>query len=212
MNAIQIRHTLHAHPELSGQEAGTSAFIVEQLRSLGIQKIHTGFSPHAVVAEIEGQEVGKTLLFRSELDALPIQEINEFAHKSLIDNVSHKCGHDGHSATMLAFAQKLQQQKLKKGKVLLFFQSAEETADGAKAALDSGFFDQFSIDYAFAYHNIPGSPLGAVLCKSGTFTPCVESLLIDLMGKNCHASDPVRCVCGPMTHSGPMLTCPSMTA
>ena len=192
IDPIQIRHTLHAHPELSGKEAWTSAFIVEQLQNLGIKKIHTGFSPHAIIAEIEGQEVGKTILFRSELDALPIQEIKDFDHKSQINGVSHKCGHDGHSATLLAFAQKLMQQKLKKGTVLLFFQSAEETAEGAKAALDSGIFDQFSIDYAFAYHNIPGSPLGAVLCKSGTFTPCVESLSIELIGKNCHASEPAK--------------------
>lgn len=192
MNPISVRHTLHAHPELSGEESKTAAFIVEQLRLLGIEKIHTGFAQHCIVAEIEGQEAGKTLLFRCELDALPIQEINDFAHKSKKDGVSHKCGHDGHSATLLAFAQKLQQQKLKRGKVLLFFQSAEETAVGAKKALDSGFFDQFSIDCAFAYHNLPRFPLGTVVCKKGIFTPCVESLSIELIGKNCHASEPAN--------------------
>lgn len=192
LNAIQLRHQLHAHPELSGQEACTSAFIVEQLKKIGVTKIHTGFSQHSILAEIEGQNKGKTLLFRCELDALPIQEANTFDHRSTINGVSHKCGHDGHSATMLAFAQKLLDNPINKGKILLFFQSAEETGAGAKAAIESGIFLQFSIDYAFAYHNLPSFPLGAVLCKAGIFTPSVESFKIELIGKNCHASQPAN--------------------
>lgn len=187
-----IRHQLHAHPELSGQEAWTSAFIVEQLRKIGVSKIHTGFSQHSILAEIDGQNEDKTLLFRCELDALPIQEVNTFDHRSTINGVSHKCGHDGHSATMLAFAQKLLQNPLKNGKILLFFQSAEETGAGAKAAIESGIFKQFSIDYAFAYHNLPSFPLGAVLCKTGIFTPSVESFCVTFSGKNCHASQPAN--------------------
>lgn len=179
LNVLQLRHQLHAHPELSGQEVWTSAFIVEQLRKIGISKIHTDFSQHSILAEIDGQNEGKTLLFRCELDALPIQEANTFEYRSTVNGVSHKCGHDGHSATMLAFAQKLMQHPLpngsgcaiSKGKVLLFFQSAEETGAGAKAAIESGIFKQFPIDYAFAYHNLPSFPLGAVLCKAGIFTP-----------------------------------------
>jgi amidohydrolase len=195
-NSIQIRHQLHTHPELSGQEAWTSAFIIEQLKKLGITKIHTGFSQYSIIAEIDGQSAGKTLLFRCELDALPIQEANTFAHRSIHTGISHKCGHDGHSATMLAFAEKLMQQQSKhkhsKGKVLLFFQSAEETGAGAKAAIASGVFEQFSIDYAFAYHNLPSFPLGTVLCKQGIFTPSVESFCVALLGKPCHASQPAN--------------------
>ena len=186
-----IRHQLHAHPELSGQEAWTSAFIVEQLKKIGVTKIHTGFSQHSILAEIEGQNEGKTLLFRCELDALPIEEANTFAHRSTKKGVSHKCGHDGHSATMIAFAQKLLQNPIKKGKILLFFQS-EETGAGAKAAIESGIFKQFSIDYAYAYHNLPSFPLGAVMCKAGIFTPSVESFKIEFIGKNCHASQPAK--------------------
>ncbi len=189
-NPIHLRHHLHAHPELSGEEIETSKFVVEQLKKMGVSKIHTGFSQHSILAEINGKEVGKTLLFRCELDALPIQEANNFAHKSLHLGVSHKCGHDGHTATMLAFSQKLLEKPLKKGKILLFFQSAEETGVGAKAALESGFFDQFSIDYTFAYHNLPTFPLGEIVCKSGIFTPSVESFSVELIGKKCHASKP----------------------
>ncbi|MBL7817072.1 MAG: amidohydrolase [Saprospiraceae bacterium] len=192
LNTIQLRHQIHAHPELSGQESWTSAFIVEQLKKLGVTKIHTGFSQYSIVAEIDGQKAGKTLLFRCEIDALPIQETNTFAHRSTITGISHKCGHDGHTATMLAFAEKLIQYPLSNGKVLLLFQSAEETGAGAKAAIESGFFKQFSIDYAFAYHNLPSFPLGSVLCKEGIFTPSVESFCVELLGKPCHASQPAN--------------------
>jgi amidohydrolase len=192
LNVLQLRHQLHAHPEISGQEAWTSAFIVEQLREIGVSKIHTGFSQHSILAEIDGQNAGETLLFRCELDALPIQEANTFDHRSTINGVSHKCGHDGHSATMLAFAQKLMQHPLRNSKVLLFFQSAEETGAGAKAAIESGIFKQFDIDYAYAYHNLPSFPLGAVLCKAGIFTPSVESFEVAFIGKNCHASQPAN--------------------
>jgi amidohydrolase len=197
LDIIQLRHELHAHPELSRQEVWTSAFIIEQLKKIGVTKIHTGFSQHSILAEISGQNDGKTLLFRCELDALPIQEANNFEHRSTINGVSHKCGHDGHAATMLAFAQKLIQSAPKesgcaisKNTVLLLFQSAEETGEGAKAAIESGIFDQFSIDFAYSYHNIPSSPLGTILCKAHIFTPSVESFKVVLEGKNCHASQP----------------------
>jgi amidohydrolase len=200
LNTTQLRHQLHAHPELSGQEAWTSAFVIEQLKKIGVSKIHTGFSQHSILAEIEGQKTGKTLLFRCELDALPIQEANTFAHRSTINGVSHKCGHDGHAATMLAFAQKLMNTPLpivsgssiSKNTILLLFQSAEETGEGAKAAIESGVFKQFSIDFAYSYHNIPSSPLGAILCKENIFTPSVESFNLVLEGKNCHASEPAK--------------------
>ena len=192
IDTIQIRHELHAHPELSGHEVWTSDFIVKQLQKLGVSKIHTGFSQQSIVAEIDGQKAGMTLLFRCELDALPIQEANSFAHRSSQQGISHKCGHDGHSASMLAFAQKLVVNPPKSGKILLFFQSAEETGAGAKAAIESRFFQQYSIDYAFAYHNLPSFPMGTVLCKAGVFTPSVESFCLKLIGKNCHASQPAN--------------------
>jgi amidohydrolase len=190
IDTIQIRHQLHSHPELSGHEVWTSNFIVKQLRKLGISKIHTGFSQQSIVAEIDSQKAGMTLLFRCELDALPIQEANSFPHRSTQVGISHKCGHDGHSASMLAFAQKLTLNPPQSGRILLFFQSAEEIGTGAKSAIDSHFFQQYSIDYAFAYHNSPSFPIGTVLCKVGIFTPSVESFCLRLIGVNCHASQP----------------------
>lgn len=187
-----IRKYLHANPELSGFEEKTSQFVIEHLRELGVQKIHHGFSMYSVLAEIDGKKEGKTILFRCELDALPIQELNTFEHQSKISGISHKCGHDGHMAIMLAFAKKLMQNPPERGKILLFFQSAEETGQGAKGAIDSGIFNQFQIDYALSLHNFPDFPLGSIILKKGILTPTVESMNLKLMGKTSHAAEPAK--------------------
>lgn len=191
-SATEFRRCIHANPELSRLEKNTSAYVVSELKKLGITKIHQGFSMHSILAEIDGMENGPTILFRCELDALPIQEDNDFEYKSIHEGISHKCGHDGHAATMFRFAQKLMENPLKKGKILLFFQSAEEIGAGAKDAIESGIFEQFKIDYAFAYHNIPNFEIGEVLIKNGLFTPCVESGVFELIGKTSHAAEPSK--------------------
>ncbi|MEK7722937.1 MAG: amidohydrolase [Acidobacteriota bacterium] len=189
---IQIRQKLHQHPELSGKELVTSRYVVEQLRNLGITEIHTDFAQHSVLAVIRSPHLGKTILFRSELDALPIAEANNFEHQSLQIGISHKCGHDGHITTLLALAHRFTENPPEKGTILLLFQSAEEVGTGAKEVLDSKILEKFNIDFVFAYHNLPGHPLGLTMCKSGTFTPSVESFNATLIGKNCHASEPQK--------------------
>jgi amidohydrolase len=191
---VRFRQQLHRNPELSALEINTNALIIKQLREFGFEKIYTGFSMYSILVEIDGKNAGPTVLFRCDMDALPIQEENDFEYRSSIPNVSHKCGHDGHSTIMLRFAEKLVQNPPAKGKVLLFFQSAEEIGAGAKAALESGFLDQFKIDYAFALHNIPGFELGKVLVKKGLFTPCVESGVFNLKGKTSHAAEPQKSI------------------
>ncbi|HET7361900.1 MAG TPA: amidohydrolase, partial [Salinimicrobium sp.] len=186
---LEIRKYLHQFPELSGKERATSAFISEKLREFGASKIHRNFSEHSIIAEYDFGKPGKTVLFRCELDALPIQEINSFSHKSVKKQVSHKCGHDGHMVIMLGLAKKLFSAKLP-GKVLLLFQSAEENGNGARAILRSKKLKEFDIDVIFALHNIPGHAMGDVLCKPGNFTPSVESLDINLYGKTSHAGMP----------------------
>ncbi len=190
--ATEFRHHIHANPELSTFEKKTSSYVISELKKLGITKIHQGFSMYSVLAEVDGMESGPTILFRCELDALPIQEDNRFAHRSTQTGVSHKCGHDGHAATMFRFAQKLMENPLKRGKILLFFQSAEEIGAGAKDAIESGIFTQFKIDYAFAYHNFAGFPIGTIIAKKGLFTPCVESGVFELTGKTSHAAEPSK--------------------
>lgn len=190
--ATEFRQHIHANPELSAVEKNTSEYIVSELTKLGIKKIYQGFSMYSILVEIDGNEAGPTILFRCELDALPIQEQNDLAYRSTKKSISHKCGHDGHAATMFRFAQKLIEKPLKKGKTLLFFQSAEETGAGAKAAIESGIFNQFEIDYAFAYHNFPSFPMGEIIAKNGLFTPCVESGVFELIGQTSHAAEPLK--------------------
>ena len=191
-NTIDVRKHIHANPELSGLEMNTSKFIFKTLKELGFNKFHQGFSMYSFVVEINGKESGSTLLFRCELDALPIYEKNNLPHSSIHEGISHKCGHDGHIAIMLDFAQKLITNPILKGKILLFFQSAEETGAGARGAIESGIFDQFSIDYAFALHNMPGFPMSSILAKENQFTPCVESGIFELIGHTSHASEPQK--------------------
>lgn len=191
-NITDFRKYIHANPELSGFEKNTSEYVVEALRKLGISKIYQGFSMYSFMAEINGKEEGSTILFRCELDALPIHEGNDLPYRSIHQGISHKCGHDGHMATMLRFAQKLIENPILKGKILLFFQSAEETGAGARGAIESGIFNQFLIDYAFALHNMPSFPMGSILTKEHLFTPCVESGIFELIGKTSHASEPQK--------------------
>lgn len=187
---IKIRKYLHQNPEISNREIQTAKFIVEQLNKFGVEKIHSGFSQNSLIAEVSPHSEGKTILFRCELDALPIEEKNEFDYSSKVDGVSHKCGHDGHMTIMLGLAKALLKNQPEHGKFLLLFQSAEETGKGAKAVLESGFLDQFDIDFTVALHNVPGFPLSSIICKEDVFTPSVESINIELIGRTSHAGEP----------------------
>lgn len=195
MNLAAVRHFLHQYPELSGKEFKTSAFIATQLRKLEVQLVHDQIADTGVLGIIHGKEKGKTVLFRSELDALPIEEKTlEIPYKSLQKGVSHKCGHDGHMTILLGLAEKLAREGLNRGSVLFLFQPAEETGKGAKAVIESGVLKQYPIDYVFALHNVPGYPLGSLVGKQGSFTPAVESLDIHLIGKTSHAGMPEMAV------------------
>ena len=193
-NLISIRKHLHAHPELSGNEKNTAQFIVEELKKIGVDKIHEDFAQHSIIAVIKGEYDGQGVLFRSELDALPIQEQNDFEHKSKRKGVSHKCGHDGHSTILIGLAERLTANRPKKGTVYLLFQSAEETGAGARIIMQSKLLDKYAIDYVFSLHNVPGFKKSSVFCKSGIFTPTVESLEIELQGKTSHAGQPDKAI------------------
>lgn len=186
----KIRKYLHQNPEISGEESKTASYIAEKLNDFGIKEVHQGFSQHSILAEINGKEKGKTILFRCELDALPIHEGNDFEYASNKDGISHKCGHDGHMAIMIGLAKSLAENPPESGKFLILFQSAEETGKGAQSVLESKFLDNYYIDYAIALHNVPGYPLGSIICKDDVFTPSVESINVELIGRTSHAGEP----------------------
>lgn len=186
---IRFRQELHQHPEKSGQEKNTAKRIAQQLKTCQPTKLIEQVGGHGVIAIFDSKKDGKTLLFRADIDALPIQEENDFPYKSIHEGVSHKCGHDGHSTILIGLAQKLQQNPLKRGKVILLFQPAEEIGQGAKAVLADEKFATLKLDYAFALHNVPSFPKGQIIYRKGAFNPAVISLIIKLKGKKAHAAE-----------------------
>jgi len=189
LDLIALRKHVHQHPELSGKENNTAKFVINTLKQFSCT-IKQNLGGTSLVAIFNSEKKGKNILFRAELDALPIQEINTFNHHSKTKGVSHKCGHDGHLCSLLALAELLHNKPLETGTVYLLFQSAEETGKGAAAVLNSAFFKTLAIDYAFAYHNIPGEKLNTILYKEGSFTAAVSSIIIRLKGKTAHAAEP----------------------
>jgi amidohydrolase len=187
---LQIRRHLHAHPELSEEEYQTAEAIVGFVSKYNPTKIIKNVGGTGVVVIFDSRKKGKTILFRSELDALPIHEINDFAYRSTVDGVAHKCGHDGHSTILIGLAKELFEHPLENGKVVLLFQPAEENGRGAKAVLEDPKFAEIQPDYVFAFHNLPGYPLSQVVIKDGSFTAAVKSIIIKFYGKTSHAAEP----------------------
>lgn len=186
-----LRKELHENPEVSGQEYHTQKYIQTFLKEHTVGKVQA-VAKTGVVAVFEGTTTGDTILLRADIDALPIQESNEFLHKSKRQGVSHKCGHDGHTAILLGVAMRLSEKPIPKGKVILLFQPAEETGKGAQAVLNDPFFKELSIDYAFALHNLPGFAKHEIVVKENEFTANVRSIIIQLTGKTAHAAEPEK--------------------
>lgn len=187
---IQLRRELHAHPEVSGQEKETAERILRYVKTCRPDHLLTDFGGHGLIATYDSHKPGKTILFRAELDALPIQEINGFEYRSTSEGVSHKCGHDGHAAILCGLAKWLNTNRPTKGKIHLLWQPSEENGQGAAAVLADQRFNEIQPDWVFALHNLPGYPLGAVVVRSGSFTASVTSLIIRLKGKTSHAAEP----------------------
>ena len=185
-----IRKYLHQHPELSGNEYRTAKKIVEFVSQYNPTTVIENLGETGVLALFDFGNNGPTIMFRAELDALPIQEVNEFEHRSTTKNVSHKCGHDGHSTILIGLAKLLSEKPLNKGRIALLFQPAEETGDGAKAVLNDPGFEAVRPDYVFALHNLPGYPLHQIVVRDGSFTAAVKSITIKLSGKTAHAAEP----------------------
>jgi amidohydrolase len=187
---IQLRHELHRHPEISGNEQQTAARIRNYLLPLQPNELLTEVGGHGVVATFDSGKPGPTLLFRAELDALPIQEINTFEYGSSRAGISHKCGHDGHATILCGLAERLAKNKPTRGKVHLLFQPAEETGTGAAAVLADPKFSSIKPDMGIALHNFPGYKLGSVIVKDSIITIAVQSIVFRFQGRTSHASQP----------------------
>ncbi|GLU43761.1 amidohydrolase [Muricauda sp. NBRC 101325] len=177
-------------PELSNFEAGTAAIIRKFIAQFHPTKIIDGIGGAGLAAVYEFPRKGKSIVIRCELDALPIMESNQFGHKSTIDGVSHKCGHDGHMAIVASLANWLHHSEIESGKVVLLFQPAEETGEGAERIVNDEIFKALQPDYVFALHNIPKEPLHKIILIESGFSAEVISFVLILKGKESHASEP----------------------
>ena len=184
-----IRRDIHAHPELSYSEHRTAKIVVDQLTAMGIE-VHQSVGVTGVVGVIKGLKSGAGIALRADMDALPLQERNQFEHRSQYAGKMHACGHDGHTATLLCAAGYLAKNRDFSGTVYLIFQPAEEGGAGAKAMINDGLFERFSIDEIYGYHNWPGYPQGSVGIVAGAMMASASVFKIKVVGKGAHAAMP----------------------
>lgn len=187
---LDLRKELHTHPEVSGEEFNTAKRIQTFIEKYHPTKIITNIGGEGLAAIYEFSQTGPTIAIRCELDALPIQEENQFSYQSTTKGVSHKCGHDGHMTIVAGLIFWLKEQSFKSGKIVLLFQPAEETGEGAYKVLQDARFQKLDIDYMFALHNIPGEPIHSIISMNKGFSAEVQSFSITLKGKESHASEP----------------------
>ncbi|HET8726702.1 MAG TPA: amidohydrolase [Alphaproteobacteria bacterium] len=187
---VEWRRKLHRMPELSGEEKETAREVRMLLASTGADRVITGLGGHGVAAVYDGAEPGPTVMFRAELDGLPIEEISDIPHCSAVMGKGHLCGHDGHMAILAALARGLGRKRPQRGRAVLLFQPAEEDGSGAAAVIADPKFREIAPDFAFALHNLPGIPLGRVALAEGPVNCASRGLSVVLTGKTAHASMP----------------------
>ena len=180
---------LHKNPELGAQEYNTQKFILSQLEEMGIEA--KPIADTGVVGIIRGAKQGKTVAFRADMDALPIQEATDLPYKSQNPGVMHACGHDSHMTVLLGAAKILQAQKDElKGNVKLFFQPAEETIGGAKRMIEEGCLENPKVDAVFFGHCSPGAPAGSILIKDGPVSASSNYFDVVFKGNGSHGASP----------------------
>jgi len=190
MELTEFRRELHRHPELSGEEVETASKIEDALKPLSPTRILTGLGGHGVAAVFDTCKDGPTVLFRAELDALPIEELNDIAWASQTSRKSHVCGHDGHMTMLLALGRLISRRPVAQGRVILMFQPAEEDGSGAKAVVADPAYQEIRADWAFAIHIEPGRQFGYVSTCAGLINCASLGLKIKLSGKTAHSADP----------------------
>ena len=184
-----LRHYLHQHPEVSQNEHKTQKYLLDLLGKLNTDKIEKTAST-GILVSFKGKSPGKNILLRADIDALPIQETITTDYKSQTDGVSHKCGHDGHATIMYGVANHYSEKRPEKGDIHLLFQPAEENGWGARNVVADKTLENLNIDMVFALHNLPGFDTHNIVCKKGSFTSSVVSLVAYFKGYTAHAAEP----------------------
>ncbi|NOZ42075.1 MAG: amidohydrolase [Alphaproteobacteria bacterium] len=183
-----FRRDLHAHPETAFNEFRTARLVAEKLVSYGLE-VTTGVGRTGVVACYRNGD-GPAIGLRADMDALDLQEMNDFDHKSSQPGKMHGCGHDGHTTMLLAAAEYIAAQKSITGTIYFIFQPAEENDGGATAMIEDGLFDRFPMQAIFGMHNFPGLPVGQFAVRTGPFLAAFETFDISLQGTGGHSALP----------------------
>ncbi|MEY4748185.1 MAG: hypothetical protein RIQ60_399 [Pseudomonadota bacterium] len=195
-----IRRDIHAHPELCFQELRTSDVVARELAAAGIE-IHRGLGRTGLVGVIRNGTSSRAIGLRADMDALPMTEHNRFAHASVHPGRMHACGHDGHTAMLLAAARHLARHRQFDGTVYLVFQPAEEGGGGAREMMRDGLFERFPMDAIYGMHNWPGLAAGQFAVCDGPAMASSNEFRITITGKGSHAAlphngiDPVPVAC-----------------
>ncbi len=184
-----VRQDIHAHPELRYEEFRTADLVAAKLSEWGIP-VHRGMGQTGVVGILKRGNSSRALGLRADMDALPVQEVNTFAHASKHPGRMHACGHDGHTAMLLGAAQHLALHGEFDGTVYLIFQPAEEGGAGARAMIEDGLFEQFPMEAVFGMHNWPGYPQGSMAVSAGPVMASSNEFNITVRGKGGHAALP----------------------
>jgi amidohydrolase len=190
---VTWRHHIHKHPELSFKEDLTSDYIAAVLEANDIE-MHRGLAFTGIVATIHGKKEGRVIGLRADMDALPIQEKNDFSHKSVHDGKMHACGHDGHSTMLLGAAVHLKENNNFSGTVHFIFQPAEEGGGGGRVMVEEGIFKKFPCEAVYGMHNWPGMAEGQFAVHDTAVMAANETLKISIKGKGGHAAMPDQCV------------------
>jgi hippurate hydrolase len=202
---VAIRHQLHSHPELSYQEVATAELVATKLEGWGYA-VTRKIGGEGLVAQMRCGNGKRSIGLRADMDALPIHEENDFAHRSQTKGVMHACGHDGHTTMLLGAAAQLVRTKNFSGTVNLIFQPAEEAGfdSGAQRMMKDGLFERFPCDAVYGLHNTPGLAVGKFGFRSGAFMAACDTVIITIHGKSGHAARPHLAV-DPVVMAGSLI-------
>ncbi len=186
---VEVRHAIHAHPELAFEERKTSDLVAERLAAFGYE-VHRGLGTTGVVGRLKKGRSQKSIGIRADMDALPILEKTGLPYESTIPGKMHACGHDGHTAILLCAAKYLAESVEFDGVLNLIFQPAEENEGGALRMLEDGLFEKFPCDEVYALHNSPGLPVGQIGISEGPAMASFDRATIKLRGRSAHGAMP----------------------
>ncbi|MBZ3693386.1 M20 aminoacylase family protein [Phyllobacterium calauticae] len=189
------RRHLHENPELMFDVHETAKFVADKLRSFGVDEVATGIGRTGVVGIIHGRHgEGQTVGLRSDMDALPLNEITGKPYASKNAGKMHACGHDGHTAMLLGAAQYLAETRNFKGSVAVIFQPAEEGGGGGREMVKEGMMERFAISEVYGMHNTPGLPVGQFAIRKGPIMAATDEFNITIEGRGGHAAQPHRTI------------------